>query len=421
MRKTLLAAVAIAAGSLQLWAQAENTSDYVFSSLVKTVKVAPAGSPYSPAMIALGGEQQLNVNFDLLDYDVHYLRYSVTHCDAQWRPSQLVESEWVSGFNQADVTDYAQSSGTFQHYYNYNFALPNDEMQLLLGGNYLLKVWDQDNPDEILFQSRFMVVDPKVNLSLTVSSRTDVDYNDRHQQLGVQVSYKNGTILDPFSELKTVVMQNSRPETAVMLGRPLYANSTSVTYDHDPGLIFKAGNEYRRMETVSITSMNMGVASIEFFEPYYHATLATDVERASQSYLYDQTQFGHFTVRNMDADDSDTEADYLVTHFSLFTGEKLQGGNMAIQGEFTKGMPAGVAPMHYDENSGCYQASLLLKQGAYNYQYLWYPSGSLVGYASVAEGDKFETVNEYTALVYDRPMGARYDNLVGAAVIFSGR
>jgi 3-oxoacyl-[acyl-carrier protein] reductase len=59
----------------------------------------------------MGSDDRINVSFDILDYDVHYLRYSVYHCDAFWRPSQLVESEWVSGFNQADITDYAQVTG----------------------------------------------------------------------------------------------------------------------------------------------------------------------------------------------------------------------------------------------------------------------------------------------------------------------
>ena len=45
--------------------------------------------------------------------------------------------------------------------------------------------------------------------------------------------------------------------------------------------------------------------------------------------------------------------------------------------------------------------------------YLWVPDGSTVGQTGRIEGDHYETVNEYLVKVYDRPMGERYDRLVG--------
>ena len=71
--------------------------------------------------------------------------------------------------------------------------------------------------------------------------------------------------------------------------------------------------------------------------------------------------------------------------------------------------------------SGCYTADLLLKQGAYNYMYLWVPDGTAVGQTGKIEGDHYETVNEYLVKVYDRPMGERYDRLVGYGVAYSGK
>ena len=61
---------------------------------------------------------------------------------------------------------------------------------------------------------------------------------------------------------------------------------------------------------------------------------------------------------------------------------------------------------------------MLLKQGAYNYQYVVVTDG---GKADVGrlEGNFHETSNEYLVKVYHRPRGTRYDRLVGAAVIMS--
>ncbi len=403
------------------FAQKVDTEIRIFNKDVHSLKVAPTDKPYGVPIISLGENDQLNVNFDLIDYDVHYLRYSIKHCNADWQPSQLIESEYVSGFNQADITDYAQSEGTFTHYFNYNFTLPNEDMQILKSGNYLLSVFEQDNPENILFQTRFCVCEHTVNVAVETTSRTDIDYNNAHQQVSFEASYKPGTIKSPYDELTAVVTQNSRSDNAVTINRPMMVGGSKVTYDHIPSLIFCAGNEYRRMETVNVNSLNMGVDKIEYFEPYYHATVATDLPRSKTQYLYDQTQYGRFTIRNAEATDSRTQADYIITHFTLTPGEMLPKGKVHIQGEFTQGLPSSATVMRYDPESGSYTCDMLLKQGHYNYQYLFTPDGTTTGQTAYIEGDKYQTINEYVVKVYDRPSGERYDHLVGYGIAYSGK
>ncbi|MFR5942933.1 MAG: hypothetical protein ACLUIE_13980 [Parabacteroides merdae] len=57
------------------------------------------------------------------------------------------------------------------------------------------------------------------------------------------------------------------------------------------------------------------------------------------------------------------------------------------------------------------------KQGSYNYQYLFAPDGSTVGETGPIEGNYYQTQNEYTIYVYYRPMGARYDRLIGVTTV----
>lgn len=60
---------------------------------------------------------------------------------------------------------------------------------------------------------------------------------------------------------------------------------------------------------------------------------------------------------------------------------------------------------------------MLLKQGAYNYQYLMVPRGAKRGYTSTIEGDNYQTVNEYTIKVYTRRPTDRYDRLIAVTRI----
>lgn len=411
----LMTAVAVAQGRV-------DTRPLIFDNNVHSLKVCLANNMYIPPVLMMNSDDCLLVNFDYIDYDVHYLRYSVTHCNADWQPSQLVESEYVSGFNYADIDDYAQSEATYVHYYNYQFTLPNPDMELLVSGNYLLTVYEQDDPSDILFQTRFSVSEGKVGVYPQVTSRTDVEYNNRFQQVSFDVRYKPNQIRDPYSEFKCVVSQNSRTDNAVMVTRPSMVGVDHVTYEHNRDLIFPAGNEFRRFETVNAHNLNMGVQSIRYYNPMYHATLMIDEPRNEVQYLYDKTQFGRFTIRNAETrGESAVEADYMITHFALDAGGKLNGGNVYLYGEFTEGYPASQNVMKYDASTGFYIADLLLKQGAYNYLYLWVPDGTSVGQTSRIEGDHYETVNEYLVKVYDRPMGERYDHLVGYGVAYSGK
>lgn len=399
-----------------------DTRIHIFDPTVKSLRIAPVNNPYLPAIYNVSTDIPLVVDFDILEPDVQYLRYKVTHCDALWQPSVLLESEYVDGFNEGIIEDYAMSEATFVNYYNYSFTIPNENFVITKSGNYLLSVYREDDPERVLFQTRFMVSENAVNVFGDVTTSTDVGYNNNYQQVSFVVETRQGVIADPYNEITAVVSQNSRTDNAVVVKAPMMVAGGRLTYDHNRDLIFAAGNEYRRFETVSVNYMNMGVAAIQYFEPYYHATLYTDEPRDNQQYLYDQTQFGRFTVRNAEMDRSDTQSDYLITHFTLDTdGLRYTDGKLFLQGEFTEGLPLRDCLMRWDEQSQLYSCNMLLKQGHYNYQYLWVPDGTSVGQTAKIEGDKYQTVNEYLILVYDRPFGERYDHLIGYAITYSGK
>ena len=73
--------------------------------------------------------------------------------------------------------------------------------------------------------------------------------------------------------------------------------------------------------------------------------------------------------------------------------------------------------MKYNEETSSYESVQLLKQGAYNYLYLYVPDGSTKGETGPVEGNFYETENEYLILVYSRPFGERYDKLIGMKLV----
>lgn len=387
-----------------------------FDERIRTLRVSPDGNPYGPPVLVLGSQDRLVFSFDELAEDRSYFRYRIIHCTADWRRSDLVGSEYLPGFNEAPVDDYELSRSTTVHYVNYRIVIPNDEMAPLISGNYLLQVYREDDPERTVAQWRFMVSEQTAPVTATLTSRTDRDYNDRHQQLQLTVDAEGLDGIDIFNDLIVVVSQNGRCDNEVALRHPLRLSGRKAVYEHQSELIFEAGNEYRRFETVSVNNPSMRVAGVTYFEPYYHHILETDASRADAPYSYDEDQDGCFVVREYNSTASDVEADYTVVHFSLDYPE-TPGMMIFVDGDLTDRRFDDSALMKYNRETGRYETAMLLKQGAYNYQYLAVPPGARRGYTSYIEGDKYQTVNRYTVRVYVREPHARYDRLVGVAVI----
>ncbi|MBJ2184730.1 MAG: DUF5103 domain-containing protein [Muribaculaceae bacterium] len=406
------------AALMPMAARAADTMTGALNERVRSLQVTDTrtGLPIEIPVVLLGAPDGVSVEFDVLHDDRDYLRYTIVHCDASWRPTAISEPEYVDGFNEAVVEDYAYSEATSVPYTHYRLDFPAPGLEPKISGNYLLRVYPENEPDDVWAQVRLMVSEQVAGVSADLSSRTDVDYNEAHQQLSLTVDVERAGVADPFNDLIVAVQQNGRYDSEVAVRHPLRASRTSAVYEHLPELVFDAGNEYRRFETVNVNYPGMGVENISWAEPYYHFTLAVDEPRAEAQYAYDSTQSGRFMVRSQGAADSRVQADYAVVHFGLAMDE-MPGAMVFIDGDLTSRRFDAEALMHYNPDTGLYERAMLLKQGSYNYQYLVVPPGARRGTTAPVEGDFYPTRNEYTVKVYHRAPGARYDRLIAVAMI----
>lgn len=388
-----------------------------FGERFRTIKIMKEGDFMAAPTIRLDSDERLIVNFDEWSEDYSDLQYRLIHCGPDWKPSGLLESEYLDGFNIADIEDWAFSSNTFVHFVNYRIEIPNENMQPLLSGNYILQIFERDNPDETLGETRFSVSEHSVDIFGGVSTQTDRGLNTDWQQLELDVRPTNVNIDDPYSMIRVDITQNNAPYTTSTLRTPSRVEGKDLIYSHQPELIFKAGNEFRRFETIRTNYNDMHVDSMRFLSRNYHTWLTPDTERASKQYSYDQTQQGRFLIREYNSTDSDLGADYVTVHFRLETPEAIDA-DVHVEGEFTEFKHNNSNKMHYDYNQGAYMLEMPLKQGSYNYRYAAVPRrGNRQADPSLIEGNKHETRNEYRVQVWYRPIGGRYDRLIGDQII----
>ncbi len=385
----------------------------------RSMKIMKEGDFMSSPSIRLGSDERLIINFDEWSEDYSDLQYRLVHCGPDWKPSGLLESEYLDGFNIADIDDWAFSSNTFVHFVNYRIVIPNEDMDPLLSGNYILQIFERDNPDETLGEARFSVSEHSADIFATVSTQTDRGLNTEWQQLELKVSPTDVKIDDPYSRLRVDITQNNAPYTASTLLTPSRIEGKDIIYCHLPELIFKAGNEFRRFETIRTTYNDMHVDSMRFLSRNYHAWLTPDTERGDKEYSYDQTQQGRFLIREYNSTDSDLGADYVTVHFRLDTPEAVNA-DVYVEGEFTGFQHDDSSKMHYDYNQGAYLLEMPLKQGSYNYRYVAVPRRSNPKPdPSIIEGNKHETRNEYRVQIWYRPIGARYSRLISDEIFYS--
>ena len=114
------------------------------------------------------------------------------------------------------------------------------------------------------------------------------------------------------------------------------------------------------------------------------------------------------------------KCDYVFVHFTLDMESQLLGGTVNVFGALTDWNANQSNEMTWNYETSAYELTLLLKQGYYNYQYVYVLEASSTADETVLEGSHYETENEYEILVYYKKNSGRYDELIGYQVLTSG-
>lgn len=392
----------------------------VYRENIHSVQFFREGWDFSQPIVELGAaDQRIQLKFDELSDGVTNFVYTVTHCDEEWYPSRLVQSEYMEGFMENPINDYAASINTTTKYTNYLLSLPNENVRFLVSGNYLLSVFEEGKKDSPVLTRRFYVVEPLADIKGEVKKSTFEGFKGRDQEIDFDMTYSRIGIQDPRTEIKVVVMQNSRTDNCLTKLKPLFVRDNQLSYDLSRENVFAGGNEFRNFDTKNLRINGLGVANIEFIRPLYHVSLRTDLVTRGSEYRNENDLNGRYLIKNDRVTDSDLESDYMKVYFSLEMAEPLLGGNIYVFGGLSDWQCLPVNKMTWNPELKLYEAALLLKQGFYDYQYVYVENGGSLIDNTLLEGSYVETENDYQILVYYRGFSSRYDRLIGYRTINS--
>lgn len=387
----------------------------VYKPSVKTVKMYREGFMLSNPIIYVDEEQPLVFTFDDLSTEIKNYSYTIIHCDADWTESFLPQSEYLDGFIENPIDDYAPSYNTIFNYINYRVTLPNENVRLKLSGNYVLVVFEDGDTKNVVLTQRFYVYENQVDIKGTVRRATTDAFKGESQEVDFSIFHPNFSIQNPREEVKVVIMQNNRWDNAITDLKPLYIRDGELNYDYNRENVFKAGNEFRYFDIRTNRYNGENIIATDFIRPYFHKTIHPDEVRNGKKYFAYKDMNGKYVVESQDREvqDFNTECDYVFVHFSLPLESPLLGGSVNVFGELTQWNANESNEMTYNFDTGRYELSLLLKQGYYNYQYVYVPKGATKADHTNLEGSFWLTENDYQIFVYYREISGRYDRLIG--------
>lgn len=392
--------------------------DKSYEDEIRTVMLYPgvggSGNNLRPAVVPIEN-QNLLLEFDDLQAERSNYYIKLIHCNQDWTKSMLMDLDFLSDYNEFPINEYDLSSNVSIAYVHYFFQVPT----VKLPGNYLLVAYRENDEKDILLSRRFMIYSNQVSIFQDDQLQGNNRLWATNQQLNFKVNYSRLDVVNPLESVHAVIRQNQRWDNVRLNVKPSFIREDKRELEYrffDQDNQFMAGNEFRFVDFRSLNYPGQNTGRMDRSERPFHLFVQTDKSREDQVYALFQDLNGNFVIENQDVRNAPLSGDYLFVTFTL--AAPPVNGQVYVIGAMNNWSRSDDSRMTFRKDKNVYEATLLLKQGLYNYQY-WVESSKENGFK--LEGSHFETENIYEIYIYYRPFRPNADLLVGYYLIQANR
>jgi hypothetical protein len=301
----------------------------LISQNIKSIQLRPLQENNFSSIVPLG--TQLELSFDDLDADSKEYQYKIEHMTHDWKSSRLSSSQYIDGFDQNTILNVNNSFNTFQNYTHYSVKIPNINTVITKSGNYLLSVLNYD--DEVIFTRRFVLYESKTTIGVTVERSRYTKTLNTQQTIQFSVNHPNIRVNNPRQEIHVVVLKNKNWNEMISELQPTFFKPNQLLYTYTNKTNFWGGNEYLNFDNKYIRNSSLNVVRVVREDIFHHYVYPYTYNEAKK-YTYNPDINGQFVIRTLEANDSKTEADYAMMHFSLLTDEPFLDKEVFIYGAF---------------------------------------------------------------------------------------
>ncbi len=393
--------------------------DTVYTDSIKTILFRKVGLELSDPILVLNEPGQLELKFDELIEDANNFRYELIHCNGDWTKSELTQYDYIEGFIDNNINDFKFSFNAIQQYVHYTMVFPDENYSITKSGNYILNIYI-DNKNNPALTRRFYVVDQQVNIKERIKQPIIAEFRNSHQEIDFEVNYKGTPMTNPYQDLRVVITQNDRWDNAIEWLKPSFIRDDRIIFDYQRENLFPGGKEFRHFSFRSLRYLSDRLRKIEQKPLADQVYVIDDQVKAFKNYIFEKDINGRFIIEVQEGLDNHLEADYADIHFNLPFRSMLTNGDLYLFGAMTDWDIKEEFKLHFDHDDLSYKTSIYLKQGYYEYYYVFVedkgalPQEGLRGFdETLIEGSKYSAENDYKIFVYYRPITERYDQLIG--------
>jgi hypothetical protein len=409
MFKTLWLYIALLLISFLTFAQVEKEIEPPFN--IKTITFVQ-NNQNSIALFGLNEPFEIQFD-DLYGNEANYY-YEIVHCNYDWKHSDLSKNEYLQGFDGIRIQEYTNSLNALQLYSHYRIGFPNKNTQLLVSGNYMIKILNEDR--EVVFSRKLMIYENLVTVPMQIKrprTITDVNYK---QNLDFSIKSPNLLFQSPLQNVKVLLLQNGKLNEAITNIKPMFTIGNDLIYKYDTETQFWGGNEFLYFENKIIIASTNFIARVDASNGVYNTHLYTNEARTNKAYTYNPDANGNFVPLNANAFNNAIEADYSWVFFTLSAPSFYEKKNIYINGMFNNYALSDEFKMDYNQEKGVYEKAIMIKQGFTNYQYVVADGNKKIDYENAIDGNFWQTENNYFAIIYYRENNQRYDRIIGKGV-----
>lgn len=334
----------------------------------KTVQLYRGSNERSLPILRLNGSQTLTLAFDLLGESSGPVSVYFYHADRTW-DRDITASRFLRGFQSDVLLDYQPSSGTEIDYTHYRYSFPNDDIQFVASGNFIVRVTEQGNEDAVLFERPFFVTEGAGSLNLSVEGLVITgqrEPSDRPIASYVPPSDFTGTRFD----YNVCFARNGELTTTRCADRSRLRPSDGVDFELSRERAYTPSQSRHALDLSQlrvgprIERVDRSVSPFEvLLEPDYARFAGTPFQNPLDGQILVGNALSAFSNPN-------TSAEYVQTTFAFVPPSEVPvQGEIVIAGGFTGDQVDTDNRLAWVQSRSRYEGEFLLKQGQYEYFY----------------------------------------------------
>lgn len=383
----------------------------VNNDLVRSIQLHKSNNQRSIPAIELGTTEKLNLTFDMLEFSSRQFSVTFTHHNKDWNQSSLAPDFYIDGLQRLYLDGGQPISNNRPVYRHYSYTFPDDQFNFTKSGNYMLRVEDTDT-GFLLFSIPFFVYENEGQIISSVEALFPRNDNLRIRHRPVSRYNLPEWAEQPQFNLEFIYTQNrfwGRPKQADELD---FSDSETVRFELSENQSFIGDYEFMLLNLEPLSQANPQIVEynpaeippeVVLIDNYRGFTAATNPS------VY--TRFG--------LPDNSPATPYANVLFSFSSGNTdLNDADIYLVGDVTNWAIKSNNKMEFDEETGRWQTSRILKKGLYTFKYILLEDGTI---NDLYFDDRFaQTRQEYHTFVYLRDRGEFYDRLLQYNEFYSG-